>query len=212
MRVWVKSGCMVRLTVHPNVLSGGNLNHKVWYGVLLWCWKARVWLRLVWYNVVWHGFSWYSFEWVWLRCVLFAGSLNHKVWHHASQTPLCIFDARDDDDDDAGEFAFYEEASSSTTFFVTKLGGNWKCGDVLRFFYLLKVWPELSNPIFFKVWWAGCELATVGDGGEDRTQMPRTSSLQVETVVINVNQCLCSLLNDHLNIIIYILKPFSCFK
>ena len=58
-------------------------------------------------------------------------------------------------------------------------------------------------------------MATVGDGGEDRTQMPRTSSLQVEAVVIeqsmSINvygQCLCSLLNDHLNIIMYLLKPF----
>ena len=68
--------------------------------------------------------GWNSFEWVWFRCVLFAGSLNHKVWHHASQTPLCIFDARDDDDDAGGEFDFYEEASSSTPFFVTKLEGN----------------------------------------------------------------------------------------
>ena len=67
--------------------------------------------------------GWYGM--VCFRCVLFAGRLNHKVWHHASQTPLCIFDARDDDDDDAGgEFDFYEEASSSTPFFVTKLGGN----------------------------------------------------------------------------------------
>ena len=161
----------------------------------------------MWFDMVWVGM-------VWFRCVLFAGSLNHKVWHRASQTPLCIFDARDDDDDAGGEFDFYEEASSSTPFFVTKLGGNWKCGDVLRFSYLLKVWegcPELFNLIFFKVWGVGCELATVGDGGEDRTQMPRTSSLQVETwssMSINAHgQCLCSLLNDHLNIIMYSSKP-----
>ena len=110
---------MVRLTVHPNVLSGGNLNYKVWYGALLWSCKAGCGS-----DVVWHGMGWNSFEWVWFRCVLLAGSLNHKVWHHASQTPLCIFDARDDNDDAGGEFDFYEEASSSTPFFVTKLEGN----------------------------------------------------------------------------------------
>ena len=111
---------MVLLIVHPNVLSGGNLNYKVWYGALLWCCKAGCGSDV--FGIMWCGMVWVGM--VWFRCVLFAGRLNHKVWHRASQTPLCIFDARDDDDDDAGEFAFYEEASSSSPFFVTKLGGD----------------------------------------------------------------------------------------
>ena len=56
---------MVRLTVHPNVLSGGNLNYKVWYGALLWCCKAGcgsdvfgiMWCGMVWVGIVLNGYG-----------------------------------------------------------------------------------------------------------------------------------------------------------
>ena len=59
---------MVRLTVHPNVLSGGNLNYKVLYGALLWSCKAGcdsdvfgiMWCGMVWVGMVWYGSDVYS--------------------------------------------------------------------------------------------------------------------------------------------------------